>query len=281
MRTVAVLPSVLTLGNLLCGFTAIFLASRPPETSLPWDWTPLTFAATFIFIAMIFDALDGSVARLTRNTSDLGAQLDSMADMVTFGVAPAIIAVHLIGIRTPFFGETDVADRYFDRITLVIAAIYVACAALRLARFNIELNAAGEEEDDHSSFKGLPSPGAAGTVASMVLLHEHFIAHEAAPSSWRIVGSSVVLVAIMLLVAFAMVSRLKYSHVTNRYIRGRARFGVFSRIMVLLMLLAIAPQASIALAFVLYALSAPVQWVIHSIWRREHPPDRGEFKVKS
>lgn len=262
--TVAVLPSLLTLGNLLCGFIAIFLASRPATISLPWNWTPLTFAAAFIFIGMICDGLDGSVARLTRSTSDLGEQLDSMADMVTFGVAPAFIAVQLVGIGTPWL--TEGGERLLDRITLVIAGIYVACAGLRLARYNVEIDR--PQERDHLSFKGLPSPGAGGTVASMVLLHQHFVAQRQ-PEHWLTFASALVMVGVMLLAALAMVGRLRYVHIVNRYIRGRARFGKFAWVVMALLLLTIAPQASAAAVFVVYSLSAPVWWLLSRGGKRQ------------
>jgi len=257
LATVAVLPTLMTLGNLLCGFAAVFLASRPADSQLPWQWTPLTFAAAAIFLGMVFDGLDGRVARWTRSTSDLGEQLDSMADMVTFGVAPAFVAVQLVGIGTPFLSEGG--EQLFDRVTLLIAGIYVACVALRLARFNIEIEQ--PTESDHNSFKGLPSPGAAGTVASMVLLHEHFmVARES--NHWITFASSLLMVGVMLLAALAMVGRLRYVHVVNRYIRGRAKFGSFAMVVVAVLLLFTAPQASVAAAFVIYALSAPVSWTL-------------------
>src|SRR5690606_12393377 len=115
----------------------------------------------FIFLGMLLDGLDGRVARMTRSTSELGEQLDSMADMVTFGVAPAFLAVQLVGVVSPL----SLAEDMFDRFAMVVAFIYVACAALRLARFNIETKS--DNVVDHLSFSGLPSPGAAGTVASM------------------------------------------------------------------------------------------------------------------
>lgn len=81
---------MLTLGNVLCGFVAIFWASLPADADFPFNWTPLTFAAMAIFAGMVFDGFDGRVARLTNSTSAFGAQLDSMADMVTFGLAPPL-----------------------------------------------------------------------------------------------------------------------------------------------------------------------------------------------
>ena len=257
--TAAMLPTLLTLGNVLSGGAAIFLASRPLDTPLPWSWTPLTFAAAFIFLGMVFDALDGRIARLTGSTSELGAQLDSMADMVTFGVAPAFVAVQLVGIGTPFL--TARADKYFDRMTLIIAGIYVACTALRLARFNIEIDE--PEEADHMSFKGLPSPAAAGTVASVILLHQHFLVHLK-PNHWATTLSEVTMVAVMLLAAFAMVSSLRYVHVLNRYFRARATFGTLTRVVVVLLGLTINAQVAVATALVVYALSAPGMW----LWRK-------------
>ena len=106
-RPIAVLPTMFTLGNLLCGFMAVFVASRPIDTPMVFDWTPLTCAALFIFVGQIADALDGRVARLTRSTSDLGEQLDSMADMVTFGVAPAR---KLFDLFSQLDGVTDPAE---------------------------------------------------------------------------------------------------------------------------------------------------------------------------
>lgn len=259
-RGLAVLPTLFTLGNLLCGFFAIFLATRPQDAAMPLGWTPQTFAAVFIFLGMVCDGLDGRLARLARATSELGEQLDSMADMVTFGVAPAIVVVQLVGVQTPFLSDTPGTDSYFDRAALIVAAIYVACAAMRLARFNVEV--VSPAEHDHMSFKGLPSPGAAGTVASLVLLHEHFLRHldGDAPryDPWVLGVSAIAMVAVTMLAAVAMVSRLRYVHVINRYVRGRAPFDALATALIIVLLLLIHPQAALAGAFVLYALSAPV-----------------------
>lgn len=273
-RTVAVLPSLFTLANLLCGFLAIFFASRPPDGDLPWGWTPLTLAAVFVFLGMLLDALDGRVARLTGQTSDLGEQLDSMADMVTFGVAPAFLAIELVGhsiggVGTPFLGTAKV-DTFFGRVVLVIAATYVACAALRLARFNIEKG--GPAHAHQQRFKGMPSPGAAGTVCSFVLLHQHFLANRAV-AHWSVSAAAVAMVAIMLLVAVAMVSRQRYLHVANRFFRGKAPFATIVKVVLIAALLVLWPQVSLACAFALYALSSPIEW----LWQRaaRGPHERG------
>jgi CDP-diacylglycerol--serine O-phosphatidyltransferase len=174
--------------------------------------------------------------------------------------------VQLVNVGTPFLGQQDML---FGRFTLAVAGIYVCCTALRLARFNIELTK--PQEKHHASFAGLPSPGAAGTVASLVLLQQHFLAHRD-PAHWTIEVSSYAMVAITLLVAIAMVSRLRYAHVANRFFRGRARFNTIVWVVIVVLLLGTYPQASLAFAGVTYALSAPVAWVWQNVVKRRKPP---------
>ncbi len=256
---ISVLPTMLTLGNVLCGFMAVFFASRPDGTDFPFDWTPLTFAAMAIFAGMVFDGLDGRVARLTRSTSAFGEQLDSMADMVTFGVAPAFIAVQLVDAGAPYFSES--ADHLFGRATLIIALIYVACAALRLARYTV---ATMEKHSVNPNlFTGLPSPGAAGTVAALALLHQHVLFGKSVinADSWFIDVARIGMVSVMLLTALAMVSKFPYTHVMNRYLRDRAKIGTVAMYVIVVLLLLIVPQWTLAFAFVAYALSAPSWWL--------------------
>jgi CDP-diacylglycerol---serine O-phosphatidyltransferase len=261
-RGIAVLPTMFTLANLLCGFACIFFASRamvPGTGPLPFGWSPLTMAAAFVFLGLLMDGLDGRVAKLTDSVSDLGAQLDSMADMVTFGVAPAFMVVQLIGVRAPFVSELNPGGNvFFDRLAIVVACIYVACAALRLARYNLETGPAGETP--HSLFKGLPSPGAAGTVASLILLHQSFIAHNP-PDHLLVRTAAGFMVLICLLTALAMVSRFRYVHLMNRYVRGRAPFGTIAKAVIVGLLLVVKLQETLAAAFVVYSLSAPAVWV--------------------
>lgn len=274
---IKVLPSAFTLANLLCGFAAVFYASRMPGVDRLFpDLSPLTLAAGLIFLGMIFDALDGRVARMTRQTSELGEQLDSMADMVTFGVAPAFLVIQLADIGAPFFG-LERFDTFFDRVVLVIAAVYVACCALRLARFNIEIGLPGES--DHLSFKGLPSPAAAGTVASLVLVHESWLLQVAQSLAAAEPGVSVdvaglvvmVMMAIVLLTAVAMVSTMRYTHLLNRYIRGRAPFAYLATGVVLMVPLTIYPELTLAIGFTAYALSTPSAMLYRRVRERTNP----------
>jgi len=271
-RGIAVLPTMFTLANLLCGFGSIFFASRMVnlEAPLPFGWSPLTMAAALIFLGLAMDGLDGRVAVLTDSVSDLGAQLDSMADMVTFGVAPAFMVIQLIGVGAPFVSELQPHDAiFFERLAVVVACIYVACVALRLARFNIESASSGE--GSHSLFKGLPSPGAAGTVASLILLHQDFLA-DYPPDDLRVRAAAVVMVLISLLTAVAMVSRFRYVHLMNRYVRGRAPFSTVTKVVIIGLLLVVWLQGTLAAAFVIYALSAPVIWAYRRALRHKHTP---------
>jgi len=272
----AVLPSLFTLGNVLCGFLAMFFASRPMDAHFPFGWTPLVFGAMFIFLGMLFDGVDGRVARLTNQTSKFGEQLDSMADMITFGVAPAFLAFRAIEVGTIDFLRDPAKFTAYDRTTLVVGCIYVACAALRLARYNVEAGQVDEDDDDSQdpsmTFKGLPSPGAAGAVAGAVLLHQHFELHkylkvdDAGVLPWQVIGSAIAIVAIMGLCALAMVSRFRYVHMLNRYVRGRDRFENIVKIVVAVLLFLMEPWVAIAGAFAVYALSAPVAAAWHRVW---------------
>lgn len=268
---VSVLPTLCTLGNLVAGFAAIHYAAREPSVRILWqDWTPLTMSAALVFLGMLLDAIDGSLARLTRSNSELGAQLDSLADVVTFGVAPAFMTLKLI--QNHLSGEAWIidpaADRVVGKIIWAAAAVYVSCAALRLARFNVEMGPG--TVNDHSLFRGLPSPGAAGAVTSLVLLHQHLLMKyfadkpgvlpppENVPigfAQWFALGIPV----IMACAAFGMVSNIPYIHFANRYFKGRRSFAYVARIVVALALAAWFPQVMLALGFTTYALSGPAK----------------------
>lgn len=260
---ISVFPTMLTLANALCGFMAIFLASLPTTADFPFNWTPLTFAAMAIFVGMVFDGFDGRVARLTNSTSDFGAQLDSMADMVTFGVAPAFIAIKLIDPAIPYFSNTD--DHLFGRFALIVALIYVACAALRLARYTVAANE--KHAVDPNVFSGLPSPGAAGTIAGLILLQQHLVYGEGYDYNWLIQTTRYAMIGIVLLTALAMVSKLPYTHFMNRYLSGKANINTIALYVIVALLLLIYPQWTLAVAFTSYALSAPSWWAYKRVAR--------------
>src|SRR3954454_16792560 len=216
IRSIYFLPSLATLGNAVCGFGAMYVAAFDPVNvgNDPWAHFLLRYhfvaAAYLIFLAMVFDALDGRLARFARHTTDFGGQLDSLADVVSFGAAPAFIALLLFkseGPQVPFF---------VSRLIWAVAAVYFSCAAIRLARFNVS-NEHGEQH--HFSFLGLPSPGAAGAVVAMVLMQQDLRQNGIAlEQHWIVTLSNVclyLLPAIVLGTGLLMVSDIRYPHVVN------------------------------------------------------------------
>ena len=266
-RAASVLPTLLTLGNAICGFAAIHYAAKPIADTA-FGWSTLTVAGALVFLGMFFDAIDGSVARLTRSTSDIGAQLDSLADVITFGVAPAFMTLRLISHYYGPAGELAIlgpADNAYAKVLWAIAAFYMCCTALRLARFNAEVRSAKEE--DHLYFKGLPSPGAGGTVASLIVLHQHLL-HETPGIEEGLAFARIAALGIpfvTVIVAIAMISNIRYSHFSNRVLRSRRGFQSLLKVVLSVIIAIWWPVQALAAGFVIYALSGPVM----SIFRRE------------
>ncbi|MEE2681542.1 MAG: phosphatidylcholine/phosphatidylserine synthase [Planctomycetota bacterium] len=261
---ISTLPTLMTLGNLLCGFAAIHFATKTVGITSIFGWSSLTVAGILIFLGMFFDSIDGTIARLTNTTSELGAVLDSLADVVTFGVAPALMMLRLITYYYygPEVDQTMVLGNesgvVLAKIVWGIAAVYVCCATLRLARFQVETPSTKAE--DHQYFKGLPTPGAAGAIASLIVLHQHLLfsgealAREAvALPSFFALGIPVVTI----LCAVGMISRLRYPHFVNRYLGTKQDFTWFARILIPLVFLSLWPQITFAAGFTAYALSGP------------------------
>ena len=273
---ISTVPTLMTLGNLLCGFAAIHFATKPIGVTSIFGWSSLTVAGILIFIGMFFDSIDGTIARLTKTTSELGAVLDSLADVVTFGVAPALMMLRLITYYYygPEVNQTLVLGNesgdVFSKVVWGIAAVYVCCATLRLARFQVETPSTKLE--DHQYFQGLPTPGAAGAIASLIVLHQHLLfsgeslAGEAvALPSFFALGIPVVTI----LCAIGMISRLRYPHFVNRYLGTKQDFTWFVRILIPLVFLSLWPQITFAVGFTAYAISGPFTAVLR---RSKHAP---------
>ncbi len=266
LKTVAVLPSLATLGNLVCGLGTIYLcllSVQAQGADLHRDTlgsarinslfpTFLAVAAYLLVAAMAFDGIDGRLARFTRKTSEFGAQLDSMADIVSFGVAPAILVLciaHPADVRV-----ISGLERIYWRAEWVMAATFVCCAALRLARFNVE-NV--EDESAHMGFRGLPTPGAAGAIVGLVILHQDLLKDLAPAWTSRLVATMLPPFAMVL--GLLMVSRIRYMHMFNTILRGRRPFRQVVGILILLLGgLFVQPQLTIAIATAAYALSGPI-----------------------
>jgi CDP-diacylglycerol--serine O-phosphatidyltransferase len=254
-------PLLFTLGNLVAGFAAIHYATKDSSWVGPWGWSGLTMASAMVFIGMFLDSVDGSVARLTRSVSELGAMLDSLADLVTCGVAPAMMVLALVGSYLGDEGQLTVlgpdADLSWGKMVWAIAAVYVCCTALRLARFNVETHPE-EGPDDSISFHGIPSPGAAGVVVSLIILHQHVLS-SGVEAVWigRAYAFGVPIVALSC--ALAMVSNIPYQHFVSKYLARPQTFRFLSTTTVLLFAGIWWFQETIAVGFVWYALTGPIE----------------------
>ena len=222
-RGIYLLPSILTTFGMFAGFYSII-------ASINGDFT---LAAISIMVAMLWDALDGRVARLTNTQSDFGAQYDSLADLVSFGVAPALLVY-----------EWSLSD--LGRIGWLAAFIFLACAALRLARFNTQVGTS-----DKRYFQGLPSPAAAGVIASMIWLKfwkfEYF--------DFGIVSLSYYVgVGITIVCALLMVSNVRY-YSFKELDSKKASFRFLLAIVLSLIVLLSKPNIFLFTGFFVYMLS--------------------------
>jgi CDP-diacylglycerol---serine O-phosphatidyltransferase len=280
IRTVAVFPTMFTLGNLVCGFFSIVVAARidapttesiaQPAVSRKIDFRVPTKVITqldptdptqnvmlsgwLIFLAMIFDALDGHLARLSRATSDFGAQLESLCDVVTFGVAPGFLLVKMC--PEPTFHHRDAI--------WIVGASFAACAALRLARFNVETG----EDDDHLTFSGLPSPAAAASIAGFGILFYELRREGHALAQAETIDHAIqwILPFFAVIVAALMVSRIPYPHVVNQAFRGHRSFGHVVGLLFALVAVMSIRGYSVPIIGCAFVLSGPVLFA----WQRLH-----------
>jgi CDP-diacylglycerol--serine O-phosphatidyltransferase len=200
------LPNLMTAGNLFCGFVAVIMCiqanyiMRGSSGITPEAAALFTKAVWLIFGAMAFDALDGRLARMGGKESFFGAEFDSLADVVSFGLAPALMVFFLI--LSPTQGYP-----HFREIGWLLGFIYLLCAAIRLARFNVITHPLLQKPGTRSNkdFVGLPVPAAAGTVAALVLFLLNLAKHERELQRWALI-----LPILMLLIAFLMVSQVRY-----------------------------------------------------------------------
>jgi len=272
LKSIAALPALFTVLNGLAGFAAIHFATRDAlgQTSTG----NLVIASWLVFAAMLCDMLDGRLARLTRRTSDFGGQLDSLCDVISFGVAPPLLMQRTVVSvlrghveRVEFLPNYLAGATTIERVVWCVAAVYVACAVLRLARFNVENE---PDESAHMDFRGLPSPGAAATVVGLVLLFANL---EQAirgwkSSAWAMLTVSTALPVMTLLTGLLMVSRFRYPHVVNQYIRGKRTISYLVKLVVVLLVgVVLGLYVMIAAFTIAYMLSGPLGWL--RTWLRE------------
>ncbi len=260
MKKIALIPTLCTLGNGCCGFAAIYFAARVTSHRPEVASQAAYISGWLIFAAMLFDVLDGYLARLSRTASQFGAELDSLCDAISFGVAPAFL---LIQIEAPLESKS----RLLWDAVLVIAALYMVCAILRLARFNVQTTL---DAKSHRSFRGLPSPAAAGCVASLVLVHYDFPTREwLTPNAVFTPIIEWVAPVATLAVAIMMVSRVPYPHLVSQILHRRRSFRRLVQLIPLLVALYLLRELGVLLGFWLYAIAGPVLMLFSRLWRRE------------
>lgn len=274
-RVFAVFPTMLTLGNAICGFGAITFATKVGLTQRTgWgksDTDCLFIAGLLVFAAMVCDMLDGRVARWAKQSSEFGAQLDSLCDAISFGAAPAIILVKFAN------------DVQYPRVLWVIAIIYVCCAILRLARFNVET----DEDDSHNEFSGLPSPAAAGTVASFMLAVpeiERWAQLAPGVGSWwdlQLQGfadglllalRNYILPGVTFASACLMVSRCRYPHVFNQLLGGRRSARHILQLLLTISAVFMVRELALPVVFCLFAYGAPLRSALPALLGRKGAP---------
>jgi CDP-diacylglycerol--serine O-phosphatidyltransferase len=256
------LPNLMTAGNLFCGFTATLkiLEAALLQGSNPDEASDLFHAAIwFILGAFIFDFLDGRLARLGGHESPFGREFDSLADIVSFGLAPALMVYRVV-------------LHEFPRACWIIAFVYLACGALRLARFNTAANQdRADANNSGKNFTGFPIPAAAGLIASITLFLLWLAEGEHQLGKWKFV-----LPPLLLFLSFMMFSRFQYPSfkaINWKTKKSIPRFLAISLILIFTVMNYEWMPAVLFLAYLLYGFLRP--WLSRE-WRREIEEEIGE-----
>ena len=224
-KGIHIIPSLFTTGNVFCGFYS-FIAALNENYNL---------AAWAIILAIIFDVLDGRIARMTKTTSAFGMQYDSLADIISFGMAPAFLCYSWI-------------LKPFDRVGWMAAFLFLLCAALRLARFN-----ATKADIQGQHFIGLPTPAAAAVIASIIIAFEGLFGSRVHPGF---------IVAVVYCLAFLMVSNIKYPAFKKFEFRKRVSFARFLLVILALYIMATIPKIAIFMISFSYIIIGPINILI-------------------
>jgi CDP-diacylglycerol--serine O-phosphatidyltransferase len=232
-RGLFILPTLFTVGNLFCGYLSIWCSIRGTFET----------AAVLIIAAGILDALDGRVARLTHSTSKFGEEYDSLADLVSFGVAPAVLAYS--------WGLAD-----FHRLGWMASFLFVVCGSMRLARFNIQTHVA-----DKRYFVGLPIPAAAAAVATIVLATPERLVSRV----WMggLLGLTIVL-------SYLMISTIRYRSFKDLDLKRRRPAWILPAIALFFAIVAFQPEPALAVLALIFVLSGPVA-KLAGVFRRREP----------
>ena len=235
-RGVYLLPNLLTTGTLFSGFYAIVAAIDGNFSR----------AGIAVFVAMLFDGLDGRVARWTNTQSDFGKEYDSLSDMVAFGLAPSIVVYQ--------WGVEKIAEygKLWGRFGWLAAFFYAVCAALRLARFNVK-----SASTDKRYFEGLPSPSAAACVAGFIWVSSEYGVDRLTALILGFIVTATI--------GALMVSRFAYWSGKDLNIRGKVPVAYLGIVPLVYIFISMGPPETLLAMFGMYALSAPLWWLWHKI----------------
>jgi len=263
IRSLSIVPSLFTIGNIFCGYYAIIWTLRGN-----WD-----YAAILIGVGYILDGLDGRIARLTKTASDFGVQLDSLADIVTFGVAPAILAFSWGFAATE--GMAGNTAKHVHELGSVGSFAFVVCGALRLARFNLQAKKPPETSSKRY-FVGLPIPAGAGMIAAVV----HYF-----KTPTLMIGSALLWALLILLIAFLMISTVRYPSFKEFDVKkAKPSLALFVTAMLIWLTIFYSEEVLLAMATI-YVSSGLILKLVHTVRRflpGVHPtsePAHGNIKT--
>lgn len=242
----SIVPSLFTIGNIFCGYYAVIATVRQN-----YD-----YAAIAIGLGTVLDMLDGRIARLTKTASDFGIQLDSLADVLTFGIAPAMLAFSW-GLTSTEGIDVTIA-RHVRALGWLATFAFVVCGALRLARFNTQASRKTQEAGSKRYFVGLPIPAGAGMIAAVV----HFVQKPI-----MLIGSALLWCFLILLVAFLMISTVRYPSFKELDVKKlRPRMALFGTAMLIGLIIFYSEIVLLVLATV-YVSTGPIRHLVHTVRR--------------
>jgi len=260
LKSITILPSLITILNGVAGFAAIAFVAK----------ASFAMAGYMVLVAMIADVLDGRLARISKSTSSFGGQLDSLCDIISFGVAPAFLMLKVLEYKLGFAELSGPFENLLQRFIWLVAAAYVSCAAIRLARFNVENE---EDESAHMSFVGLPSPAAAGVIVSLIIFRQETLPELSVKSSQLYLicenALTYTLPFVTLAIAVLMVGRIRYPHIINRYMKGKKPFAYLIICMFVIWLVIWFRQIALVTGFCVFAASGFVKWFYYRVIRRK------------
>jgi len=254
-RGAYLLPSLFTMGNVLLGFYAIVLGMRSAgivshDPDLGEPRSGFNLAALAIFVAAVLDALDGRIARLIGTESDFGKEYDSLADVFTFGAAPALLC-YLWGLYE------------WGRPGWLVPFFYLICTATRLARFNVQTRVI-----DSRYFVGLPAPAAAGAICSILFFQpDSLYAPDSPWKTWVQLG----LMIALFLIGLLMISTFRYVSFKKIDLRKRWSYRAAAPIAAVILVIAYKPRATFLAVAALFTLSGPVSYLV-ARWRNRRRP---------